>query len=660
MSKELVSVILPCYNVQEYVERAIDSVVNQTYSNIEVVAVNDGSTDDTLAVLDNLRTRFANLVVINQKNQGYGTAVQTGINHAKGTYVVILEPDDYWDNYYLEPLVSEADGMAADAVFYNSYFETRDNFKKTLINQYFHGRYLASSKLSLEEMKTRLVSGAVGICFGLYRKDFLISKKIEMDQYSRAYEDVPFIARIFTSSRNICLIIGGGYNYSRDIPNQSVTNPKRFQSIIKVVEAFYSSCVVPQDISPAINGYFVKHLITYFWKANSYEFGELQNLIIQLISKICRNSSVETTSAISNFIKSRCPDLSSRIMVREDKSVYSNVPTFAEAIKVNRVSTFFSFSKWKLAVIRQNWPNINNIVFDLYPLLATPGVQNLDFYREFLKGFFENYDHSAMVKANPSLFSKLLCDGSKFKFLNNPVDYLSSQSDMDSLREVPEIPYLISRCPSETIRCAINLYSGMEKKREKFNEFISGKTVAVVGNSPCELNLNKGAQIDDHDIVIRFNNFSSAPEFKKDYGTKCNVWAITPTIESLRYRESLTSFDYILLPLSNRYISMSRYKFLENISISGANLATFPTEKCLTDCNMRVVSLGMLTLNYIINNCTPAKIDIYGFNLSEQLQGVSHYFSNDPSRGKLLKFHDWIREALFLNKYIEMGVINHA
>ena len=149
MSKELVSVILPCYNVQEYVERAIDSVVNQTYSNIEVVAVNDGSTDDTLAVLDNLRTRFANLVVINQKNQGYGTAVQTGINHAKGTYVVILEPDDYWDNYYLEPLVSEADGMAADAVFYNSYFETRDNFKKTLINQYFHGRYLASSKLSL-------------------------------------------------------------------------------------------------------------------------------------------------------------------------------------------------------------------------------------------------------------------------------------------------------------------------------------------------------------------------------------------------------------------------------------------------------------------------------------------------------------------------------
>lgn len=117
MSKELVSVILPCYNVREYVERAIDSVVNQTYSNIEVVAVNDGSTDDTLAVLDNLRTRFANLVVINQKNQGYGTAVQTGINHAKGTYVVILEPDDYWDNYYLEPLVSEADGMAADAVF---------------------------------------------------------------------------------------------------------------------------------------------------------------------------------------------------------------------------------------------------------------------------------------------------------------------------------------------------------------------------------------------------------------------------------------------------------------------------------------------------------------------------------------------------------------
>lgn len=74
---------------------------------------------------------------------------------------------------------------------------------------------------------------------------------------------------------------------------------------------------------------------------------------------------------------------------------------------------------------------------------------------------------------------------------------------------------------------------------------------------------------------------------------------------------------------------------------------------------MRVVSLGLLMILYILNQTKAKQIDIYGFSLSDQINGVKHYFSGDPSAGKLLKFHDWMKEALFLNKMINDGYLNH-
>ena len=193
---------------------------------------------------------------------------------------------------FLEPLVNEAEGNSADAVFYNSYHEVRNNFKKTLINQYFHGRCVGDFTLRLSEMKERLLSGNVGICFGIYNKQFLELKDIKLDKESKAYEDVPFIAQIYAKSRHINLICDNGYNYRRDIPNQSVTNFKRFESILKVVDDFYHNITVTPDISDAINGYFIIHLVTYYWKANNYELKELQQLIIRKIEEIATRGDI--------------------------------------------------------------------------------------------------------------------------------------------------------------------------------------------------------------------------------------------------------------------------------------------------------------------------------------------------------------------------------
>ncbi|MHB1125663.1 MAG: glycosyltransferase family 2 protein [Bacillota bacterium] len=103
-----VSVIITCHNYGQYLQKAIESVFDQTYSNIEVIAVNDGSTDNTMAVLGNYRSKVK--VVHNPSPCGCGVARNQGIELAGGELCLFLDADDYLDPYYLErtvPLISQ-------------------------------------------------------------------------------------------------------------------------------------------------------------------------------------------------------------------------------------------------------------------------------------------------------------------------------------------------------------------------------------------------------------------------------------------------------------------------------------------------------------------------------------------------------------------------
>lgn len=88
-----VSVVIPCYNAEKYLRQAIDSVFAQTYSNLELIVVNDGSTDKSGAILASYGDRIR---VIHQQNQGLSAARNVGIASALGEYVAFLDADDYW------------------------------------------------------------------------------------------------------------------------------------------------------------------------------------------------------------------------------------------------------------------------------------------------------------------------------------------------------------------------------------------------------------------------------------------------------------------------------------------------------------------------------------------------------------------------------------
>ena len=93
--KELVSIIIPIYNVEKYLTKCIESVINQTYKNLEIILVNDGSTDNSKEIIDKYSLIDSRIKVINKKNGGLSEARNAGIEIAKGDYIGFLDSDDW-------------------------------------------------------------------------------------------------------------------------------------------------------------------------------------------------------------------------------------------------------------------------------------------------------------------------------------------------------------------------------------------------------------------------------------------------------------------------------------------------------------------------------------------------------------------------------------
>ncbi|MBQ8429662.1 MAG: glycosyltransferase [Clostridia bacterium] len=113
---EKISVIIPAYNVEKYIEMCIDSLLQQTYNDLEIVVINDGSSDKTKEILDKYSQNHANIRVLHTENRGVSCARNTGLNIANGKYVMFLDADDYLAQNAIEILMQDALNNDADIV----------------------------------------------------------------------------------------------------------------------------------------------------------------------------------------------------------------------------------------------------------------------------------------------------------------------------------------------------------------------------------------------------------------------------------------------------------------------------------------------------------------------------------------------------------------
>lgn len=199
-NQPLISVIIPVYNVEEYLRECVESVINQTYENLEIILVDDGSTDSSGKICEEYLDKDSRVTVIHQKNSGPSKTRNTGINNANGKYIYFLDSDDYIELNAVERLVTTAESNSADLVFFDahSFTDSGDDIRQ---GYSVKGNYEPKSGYeTLTELhKNKDYHCAIYLLF--ISRSLIESNKISFLEAAYCSEDMLFTYQIYCSSK---------------------------------------------------------------------------------------------------------------------------------------------------------------------------------------------------------------------------------------------------------------------------------------------------------------------------------------------------------------------------------------------------------------------------------------------------------------------------
>ena len=244
MSKIKVSVIIPVYNVEKYLRKCLESVINQTLEEIEIIVINDGSTDNSKRIIAEFEEKDTRIKVINQKNQGLSMARNSGLKIATGEYVGFIDSDDYIEIDMYEKMYKKAKEMDSDVVscnyknIFSKYEEIVDNFNDELI-KIDKQNIEKFWKINYEEIVTPVWNK-------IYRRSLIVKNKIEfVSNNIISSEDILFNLQYISEANNIFNMKEVFYNYMRR--EDSITTSKKarknmMKRCIHIAELFDNHC----------------------------------------------------------------------------------------------------------------------------------------------------------------------------------------------------------------------------------------------------------------------------------------------------------------------------------------------------------------------------------------------------------------------------------
>lgn len=225
MHQPRVSIIVPVYNAEKYLDRCIESAVNQTYSNIEIILVNDGSADKSASICDSWKKRDCRIKVIHKSNEGAGLARNTGLDVASGEYVLFVDSDDYIHCETVESCVSAALTDSSEIVLYGRADVKKDSSikERTVLTE----KYLYKDSEVTDELLSSLCIHSKGLGFGVVGK--MMKLKTIKDNKVRFYserdilsEDALFLIEFFSYVKSATVI--PKYYYRCVLHDDSLSN----------------------------------------------------------------------------------------------------------------------------------------------------------------------------------------------------------------------------------------------------------------------------------------------------------------------------------------------------------------------------------------------------------------------------------------------------
>lgn len=224
-----VSVIVPAYNIENYIQRCLLSLVKQTLQDIEIIVVNDGSNDNTLEKIKEIQDKYNLVRLVNQKNKGSIEARKSGLKLARGKYILFVDGDDWLEENALELLYSNAIENMSDIVIYDAFKSFDDSKEKinTIANEV---------ELSSDYIENLFLGKVVpSMCYKFINLEFIKSNNIRFAEDISFAEDLATVASLFMNNPKISILRENLYNYYQR--QESITKKKTVK-VLEINEAF--------------------------------------------------------------------------------------------------------------------------------------------------------------------------------------------------------------------------------------------------------------------------------------------------------------------------------------------------------------------------------------------------------------------------------------
>lgn len=284
------SVIIPVYNVEKYINRCLKSVISQNYNDLEIIVIDNGSTDRSGSICDSYANEYANISVYHIENHGVGSARNFGLSKARGEFIYFVDSDDYLvGNLFAE--FEDKLGPDLDLLvfsYYNSFEQEmieRNRTKKTLPYSGSYDKYdfrKIFKELFLSDMLYTVWNK-------FYRREFLLENNISFEKYELG-EDVRFNLNVYRNVNKVYLSQDSYYVYviGRKDSAMSGYNPKRLQyqlQELKLVDSLFKDWHI--DSSNLDNTVKAKILMSNIYNISKQKLSVIKK--VKLVKEICSN-----------------------------------------------------------------------------------------------------------------------------------------------------------------------------------------------------------------------------------------------------------------------------------------------------------------------------------------------------------------------------------
>ena len=222
--EELVTLLVPVYNTEKYIKRCLESIINQTYKHLEIILIDDGSTDSSSKICDDYAKKDSRIEVFHKENQGSSAEKNFGLSIAKGKYISFVDSDDYLEPTIIEKLVKKIESNQSDIAICNFFPNNTTNLEETFTSRqaltyimdkkYFRG-------YNWNKLYKRELAKDIQFCTDIYMA-----------------EDLLFNCKYLLKAKKCSYIDEKLYHYNCD-NNNSISNSKLSKKYLTIIDSYY-------------------------------------------------------------------------------------------------------------------------------------------------------------------------------------------------------------------------------------------------------------------------------------------------------------------------------------------------------------------------------------------------------------------------------------